>query len=324
VTTSSGTFLRIAILQFRFTALDQGAEAEVSIEQQLQAFGSTVARTEALIKQWSVVLGHSADAFAKFDESLRTAYAEVVEHHKASIAAIGREHQDLVGRTLASSASAIKVLAEGLSGRLSSAISDALAPLKGEAAETAESFKKANASLRRSLPNFTKGMDSASAEFERSETSLAGLGDSIMKAREAILNLALALDGTVKTFEQSSADVVKANARVMDSVGENAAKALKEALGSADWRQVITLRVDQDVVAGAVRDPQTSVQSERRITDDKLDLCVAELRRLTAGLSAAGDRERAAKSDEANLKALNEIRDVLHKLSEKRGIWPFG
>lgn len=270
VTTSCGTFLRLAILQFRFTSFDQSFEAEMSIEEKLQQIGAMITATESILKSWNTELRSSAESFTRFNTNIKAAVDSALDQHKRLVDVTSRDSQE-----------SIKRLVDDLAKKVESAITGSMAPLKTETTQAADAFKKANASLRKSVPAFTDRLEGISGQLEKTQATLGALDEDTEKVRANLDRLASSvtdLTQKVENTESARAELMALVKTTMGSVGGAAASAMREAISATDWRQILNIKLEQEALNNEVRAINQRVTVLQQESTTRLDTCIQELR----------------------------------------------
>jgi chromosome segregation ATPase len=338
VTTSCGTFLRLGILQFRFTAIDQNVEADVSIEEKLQHFGIALTASATTIGQWNRFVRDSSETFRSLDEDIGESLKDITAQSRDAVVQVSRQHKELVAQTTQESIAGIHRSTQELSARLAAAVSEGLSPLKPEVVAVAEAFKKANASLRISVPAFTERLRTAAEEIEKGQAALALLRQAADKGHDSIQVLGNASDTLAKELakiDEARGRLIEMVTATMTVVGDRTAAAVKEAIGNTDWRQIVSVKVELgqlndklealdkhvQAITTSVGSSSQSIDALKGRVDKKIDLCLQELREIkgqAGGLSAAG------RLDEEALTVLRELHELLKAAKERRSVlWPF-
>jgi hypothetical protein len=332
VTTSCGMFLRLAILQFRYTAIDQGSEAEVSIEEKLQRFGASVHAAESALLRWRQVMAESSSNIATFDQELRKTVNTINEEVRGSMLLLTSQHKEMVTVTTDSSRAGIEELVQSAKAELLSLTSDLATPLRTEMEQLADTLKRSNAALAKTFPKLVDGTAAWVTQIQQTETSLSGLRGAARVTEESMAALQVSMGNVVGTLQKIDAAEKSLNNTLEEAfkgIGQAASESIKDGLRNADWSGAVRVSIEDQRVLEGIRRVADGLQATDKALSAGLERCVSEIKRLPAaeGLHA-GSHETIEIQRQELIPTLHQMLDHLVQLKEagdghKKHWWPF-
>ncbi|HEU0140962.1 MAG TPA: hypothetical protein VFQ79_14660 [Bryobacteraceae bacterium] len=177
VTTATGMFLRLLLLQFRYTAQDQAAEVEFRVEEQLEKFSAQLTRTARSLEEWS-------EAFARLTAALNSNVQRIGEQTADLEQQLKEVHRQSLEELYRNISAGIQNFGELLRPRvdeLSSASAEIEQALSAGAQGIERGMKDAGERLRASeIPaQIDAAMRRLAVKVEEIETALAALAAGI-------------------------------------------------------------------------------------------------------------------------------------------------
>jgi DNA anti-recombination protein RmuC len=289
VTTATGMFLRLLLLQFKYWAHDQVPEAGQELEKQIERFTNRVTGAAGAIDEFRVksdaALGRWITALDNRTTELEKSVAGVQDQAarlKTDLEALHAHHLGQISASATRAMDAVKNTATGATGEVARVADARLRSV----ADTCERGAQAlEAGARSTVESFHKAMQPAL-------TALAGQAAELSRQAGALSRNTAALDAqwTQRTgqFSQQISAAEQSIARATQSFAASVA-AVNKSLGQVAG-QIASIRVPESVVEAAVErvvERRLSGFSQPlRSTIDELARATHELARATARLNA--------------------------------------
>ncbi len=330
VTTSCGMFMRLAILQFRYTAMDQSLEAEVSVEEKLQRFGVSLQSAEAILSRWNVVLTDSSVATTAMAKDLEKTLSSISTEIRSSMQTAVSEHRAMVSATVAQSCGAAQEVVRTATGAIVELTGNIGKPLKNELAEVADILKRSNTSLSKSLPKFSERIQVWGDSLQGADQSLTVLRTSSEATDTALDGLRSTIRDAASEFDRVKdirQEVIRIFIHGSEDLRTAVAHSVKDGLKEANWQGVVVIQNDNQKLLDAINTASHEVKNSNEKVCEQLHQLLA------ATKTASGDAARRTEGEGVDLvrreilPLIKEIRDGLsHPKStveaQRPGFWP--
>lgn len=263
VTTAVGMFGRLAILQFKYTAVDQSQEAQESVEQLLRKFAQTLNETEVTLDDWRTGLHTGTNAIDECNKELQKVLTgigtETDESVKLAIESLREGLKNAVFRIEA----VIKTLGEQLQMSIKQGVAEGLSDLGTTTTELLKEMREETSSLLSAIKkgslDVTKSNTTVGGNFERMNHTL----EAATARLETVAGTLSCTMGTAGERVEAAADrfdselasipnIVRADCRqasaLLTEIAEDVKKDVFDKLGSIDPSALTADRISESMV----------------------------------------------------------------------------
>jgi hypothetical protein len=329
VTTSCGMFMRLAILQFRYTAIDQSVGAEVSVEERLQRFGLTMQAAEAVLTHWNAVLSDSAKSTSALNKELEKTLAGISEEVRGSMQLIMTEHKAMISATVTQSCSGIEDIVRAAKAEIVELTSHIAKPLQTEVGAMTEVLKRANTSLSKSLPKFSERVDVWADDMKRTDEAFSLVRTSSAAADVALVGLTASVQGAASECAKVK-DVRELLKKILeegsDELRAAATQAIRDGLKHANWAGAVVIAFEDQKIVDTIQQATAELKESNGTLHAELIQLLEEVRKISSKPHAAGGDGGVVVKQEV-VPVIREIRDkmveVKETLDRRPKLWPW-
>jgi len=329
VTTSCGMFTRLAILQFRYTAIDQSVGAEVSVEEKLQRFGLTMQSAEAAMARWNCVLAESANATSLLNKELEKTLMGISEDVRKSMQLVMAEHRAMISSTVAQSCSGIQEIVRVAKAELLQLTSGVAKPLQIEVGEVTDVLKRANASLSKSLPKFTERVDVWAGDMQRTDIAFSLLRTSSEAADAALVGLTASVQSAASECAKVK-DVRELLNKILEEGSDEliaaSSQAIRDGLKNANWCGAVVISVEDQKIVDTIQGASADLKQSNGTLHAQVARLLEEVQLISNRPQAVGVDGGGVVKQEV-VPVIREIRDKMAEVKEaldhRPKLWPW-
>jgi len=294
ITTATGMFCRLAILQFKYTATEQSHEAQASVEELLQQFTVVLESTRRVLEQWHITLTAGTNAITGANTGFISSVERARNELTATMTTATNDYLSMLTATQTRLERAIEDTGRNLEKRLQDGIAGGLKDFGQQTAVNLEQIREATSGLVSTLKRTNTGLGKS-------------IGDLTIKVGETAVQVGTAQGTITAATQQLSTSLNDAVVKL-----NGGATALRETMTTASESITIatnTMAESFGGLAGAIK---------REITVGLSDITVAPRVLATVDESVLNTaitpvREGFQKMDEQ----ATGIREALKKISEQ-------
>ena len=256
VTTASGMFCRLAILQFKYTATEQSNEAQASVEELLLKFGSTLEGTQRVLEQWHITLSAGTTAIGAANQGLMSTVERAREELTTTMAKATGEYCSMLATTQVRLQHLLEETHKNVTVALREGVADGLKDFGRETAANLEQVRDATSGLVTTLKRTNTGLGKSVTDLAATldETAQA-LGASVSTASTAAQQVASAASNVTHTLDVTSESVAAATqsmTRSMGGLAEQIKRELTLGLEGITITPHVAVTVDEGVLNTAI------------------------------------------------------------------------
>jgi len=338
VTTASGMFCRLAILQFKYTATEQSHEAQESVEDLLLKFTSSVESTRHVLELWHKTLTAGTAAIGMANTGFVNAVEQARNELTATMTTATKDYLSMLATTQARLEQFFDATSKNLATTLHDEIADGLKDfgqqtaanldqIREAAGGLAANLKRTNTSLGKSITDLTLKLTETTQQLSAASGTTTTATVGITFALNAMTNkLTTAATDFSKGMNNTAESVAAATHDMTQRMGGLAEEIKREITLGLDGITVtprVAVTVDEAVVAAAVAPVRQGLQ---KISEQASGIQEALDSKLPAGVSADEILRRVEKTVDSAVATLTgrleNLQTEVHNLQgQERGVF---
>jgi hypothetical protein len=328
VTTATGMFCRLMILQFKYTAAEQSQGAQESVEDLLLKFSASLQATRQGLTDWHATLTTASNANSELIGAMEKARGEITKTMEAATS----NYLAMLGTTVASLQRHVDETKEGINVAIHDGIAEGLRDFGQQVATNLDqiregtsglvtTLKRTNTGLGKSIGDLTTKVSDAVQQFN---TATDGFASATRRVIDNMDGASSKLAGNAARFENiidKTGDVISAATQTMahDLAGlsEDIKREIKLGLDGIVVTPRVPLVVDDTVLNSAmspVREHLNRISTQTSGILQTLNTDIAK---------ASSTRDLTEHVDQAVAGAVSSISDHLNTLQTdlERPVW---
>ena len=232
VTTATGMFSRLVILQFKYTATEQSFGAQESVEELLLKFSTSLQATTQVLNEWQTNLETANTKIESANATLSVSVETVRDQFAKTITSATDGYIAMLGTTSASLTKQLDTMGNEIKTALHQGIAEGLKDFGQDISRNMEQVREGTAGLvamlKRSNTGLGKSITDLAARVDDTclqiSTAAKGLTDGTQQASRAIegaaKNLEIAATRLDNTVDQTKSSIKSATQTMVDSLTE--------------------------------------------------------------------------------------------------------
>ena len=276
VTTATGMFIRLIILQFKYTATEQSLGAQESVEELLLKFGVSIELTNKVLNEWQSNLEGANSQIQAANATLSQSIEHVRDDLDKTITSSTKAYIAMLGITSASLTRQLESIGNELKVTLHNGVLEGLKDFGQEVARNMDlvreasvgvvtTLKRTNTGLGKSITDLTTKIDATTLDIG---TAAKALAEGTQHASEALVGVTKNLETTAtrldSTVEQTKTAVTAATQIMIASLtglSENIKREVILGLNEISVVPRVSVTMDESVLNGLLAPLQGELQS---------------------------------------------------------------